>query len=124
MIAGRMSSSSYTTDRDNEVYLGGVNSYIGRLGFVLGQKNIKGGDIYFKANLLHEFGGDRDIYMHAANGEFLSMNEDYSDTWFELGLGGNIRLGKASHFYGDIERSFGAEIQKKWQINAGVRFEF
>jgi len=124
LIAGRMSSSSYTTDRDNEVYLGGVNSYIGRLGFVLGQKNIKGGDIYFKANLLHEFGGDRDIYMHAANGEFLSMNEDYSDTWFELGLGGNIRLGKASHFYGDIERSFGAEIQKKWQINAGVRFEF
>ena len=31
---------------------------------------------------------------------------------------------KRQHLYSDIERSFGADIQKKWQINAGVRFEF
>ena len=123
-IMGRMSSSSYTTDRGNNVYLGGVNSYIGRLGIVAGQKMSGGNDVYFKANLLHEFGGDRDIYMRAANGETLSDSRDYGDTWFELGLGGNIRMGKNSSFYGDIERSFGADIQKKWQINAGVRFEF
>ena len=123
-IMGRMSSSSYTTDRGNNVYLGGVNSYIGRLGIVAGQKMSDGNDVYFKANLLHEFGGDRDIYMRAANGETLSDSRDYGDTWFELGLGGNIRMGKNSSFYGDIERSFGADIQKKWQLNAGVRFEF
>lgn len=122
-IVGRLGSSSYTTDRGNSVYLSGVNSYIGRLGFVLGQKNT-GNDIYLKANLLHEFGGDRDISMLAANGERLSDSSDYGDTWFELGLGGNVRLGRNSHFYGDIERSFGADIQKKWQVNAGVRFEF
>ncbi|MCC8158053.1 MAG: autotransporter outer membrane beta-barrel domain-containing protein [Phascolarctobacterium sp.] len=123
-IMGRMSSSSYTTDRGNNVYLGAVNSYIGRLGIVAGQKMSDGNDVYFKANLLHEFGGDRDIYMRAANGETLSDSRDYGDTWFELGLGGNIRMGKNSSFYGDIERNFGADIQKKWQINAGVRFEF
>ena len=123
-IMGRLSSSSYTTDRGNHVYMGGVNSYIGRLGFVLGQKTSENNDVYFKANLLHEFGGDRDIYMRAANGETLSDNRDYGDTWFELGLGTNVKLGNSSHFYGDIERSFGADIQKKWQINAGVRFEF
>ena len=123
-IMGRLSSSSYTTDRGNHVYMGGVNSYIGRLGFVLGQKTSENNDVYFKANLLHEFGGDRDIYMRAANGETLSDSRDYGDTWFELGLGTNVKLGNSSHFYGDIERSFGADIQKKWQINAGVRFEF
>ena len=123
-IMGRMSSSSYTTDRGNNVYLGGVNSYIGRLGIVAGQKISDGNDVYFKANVLHEFGGDRDIYMRAANGETLSDSRDYGDTWFEVGLGGNIRMGKNSSFYGDIERSFGADIQKKWQVNAGVRFEF
>jgi outer membrane autotransporter protein len=52
------------------------------------------------------------------------MSKDYSDTWFEVGIGTNIKLSKASYFYGDIERSFGGEIEKKWQINAGVRFEF
>ena len=123
-IAGRLSSSEYTTDRGNNVYVGGLNSYIGRVGFVAGQKTKDGNDVYFKASALHEFGGSRDIHMEAANGETLSMSKDYSDTWFEVGIGTNIKLSKASYFYGDIERSFGGEIEKKWQINAGVRFEF
>ena len=123
-IAGRLSSSEYTTDRGNNVYIGGLNSYIGRVGFVAGQKTKDGNDVYFKASALHEFGGSRDIHMEAANGETLSMSKDYSDTWFEVGIGTNIKLSKASYFYGDIERSFGGEIEKKWQINAGVRFEF
>ncbi len=123
-IAGRLGSSEYTTDRGNNVYIGGLNSYIGRVAFVAGQKTKDGNDVYFKASALHEFGGSRDIHMEAANGETLSMSKDYSDTWFEVGIGTNIKLSKASYFYGDIERSFGGEIEKKWQINAGVRFEF
>ena len=123
-IAGRLGSSEYTTDRGNNVYVGGLNSYIGRVGFVAGQKTKEGNDVYFKASALHEFGGSRDIHMTAANGETLSMSKDYSDTWFEVGIGTNIKLSKASYFYGDIERSFGGEIEKKWQVNAGVRFEF
>lgn len=123
-IAGRLSSSEYTTDRGNNVYVGGLNSYIGRVGFVAGQKTKDGNDVYFKASALHEFGGSRDIHMEAANGETLSMSKDYSDTWFEVGIGTNIKLSKVSYFYGDIERSFGGEIEKKWQVNAGVRFEF
>ena len=123
-IAGRLESSEYTTDRGNNVYVGGLNSYIGRVGFVAGQKTKDGNDVYFKASALHEFGGCRDIHMAAANGETLSMSKDYSDTWLEVGIGTNIKLSKASYFYGDIERSFGGEIEKKWQINAGVRFEF
>lgn len=123
-IMGHLGSSSYTTDRGSNVYAGGVNSYIGRLGVVLGQKNSAGNDIYLKASALHEFGGSRDIYMQAANGEVMGLSKDYGDTWFELGLGGNVRVGKASVIYGDIEHSFGGDINKKWQINAGVRFEF
>ena len=123
-IAGRLENSEYTTDRGNNVYIGGLNSYIGRVGFVAGQKTKDGNDVYFKASALHEFGGSRDIHMTAANGETLSMSKDYSDTWFEVGIGTNIKLSKVSYFYGDIERSFGGEIEKKWQINAGVRFEF
>ena len=124
LIIGRLGSSSYTTDRGNNVYMGGVNSCIGRLGVVAGKKDASGNDVYLKVNMLHEFGGNRDVRMLAGNGETLSESQDYGDTWFELGLGGNIKLGNSSHLYGDIERSFGADIQKKWQVNAGVRFEF
>lgn len=124
LIVGRLGSSSYTTDRGNNVYMGGVNSCIGRLGVVAGKKDASGNDVYLKVNMLHEFGGNRDVRMLSGNGETLSESQDYGDTWFELGLGGNIKLGNSSHLYGDIERSFGADIQKKWQVNAGVRFEF
>ena len=124
LIIGRLGSSSYTTDRGTAVAVEGMNSAIARLGVVAGKKINDGSDIYFKASALHEFAGERDISMRAANGEVLAGSNDYGDTWFELGLGGNIKLGNSSHLYSDIERSFGADIQKKWQINAGVRFEF
>ena len=124
LIIGRLGSSSYTTDRGTAVAVEGMNSAIARLGVVTGKKINDGSDIYFKASALHEFAGERDISMRAANGEVLTGSNDYGDTWFELGLGGNIKLGNSSHLYSDIERSFGADIQKKWQINAGVRFEF
>ena len=124
LIIGRLGSNSYITDRGTAVAVEGMNSAIARLGVVAGKKINDGSDIYFKASALHEFAGERDISMRAANGEVLAGSNDYGDTWFELGLGGNVKLGRASHLYGDIERSFGADIQKKWQINAGVRFEF
>ena len=124
LIIGRLGSNSYITDRGTAVAVEGMNSAIARLGVVAGKKINDGSDIYFKVSALHEFAGERDISMRAANGEVLAGSNDYGDTWFELGLGGNVKLGRASHLYSDIERSFGADIQKKWQINAGVRFEF
>ena len=57
-------------------------------------------------------------------GETYTSENDYGDTWFELGLGGSVALSKNSNLYGDVERSFGADIQKKWQVNAGLRFSF
>lgn len=72
LIVGRLGSSSYTTDRGNNVYMGGVNSCIGRLGVVAGKKDASGNDVYLKVNMLHEFGGNRDVRMLAGNGETLS----------------------------------------------------
>lgn len=123
-IAGRLDSVNYTTDRGTKVSVDGINSYIGRVGVMFGQQLENGSDVYIKANLLHEFGGESSLAMLAANGDALTMEKDYGDTWCELGIGANIKIGRASYFYGDIERGFGGDIDKKWQINAGLRFEF
>lgn len=123
-IAGRLDSVNYTTDRGTNVSVDGINSYIGRVGVMFGQQLENGSDVYIKANLLHEFGGESSLAMLAANGDALTMEKDYGDTWYELGIGANIKIGRASYFYGDIERGFGGDIDKKWQINAGLRFEF
>ena len=123
-IAGRLDSVNYTTDRGTKVSVDGINSYIGRVGVMFGQQLENGSDVYIKANLMHEFGGESSLAMLAANGDALTMEKDYGDTWYELGIGANIKIGRASYFYGDIERGFGGDIDKKWQINAGLRFEF
>ena len=127
LTLGRLDSISYTTNRGANGYIEGMNSAVGRIGFVIGQKIKGGSDIYLKADLLHEFAGERELRLTSAAGgtkDILTKHNDYGDTWFELGLGGNIRLSRSGNFYGEIERGFGGNINKKWQLNAGLRFEF
>ena len=124
---GRLSGISYTTDGGANGHIEGMNSAIGRIGFIMGQKIKNGSDIYLKADLLHEFAGKRDLQLTSDAGgtnDILSKHNDYGDTWFELGLGANIKLSKDSSFYGEVERGFGGDINKKWSVNAGLRFTF
>ena len=124
---GRLGSISYTTDRGANGYIEGLNSAIGRIGFVMGQKITGDNDIYLKADLLHEFAGERDLQLTSDAGgtnDILTKHNDYGDTWFELGLGANIKVSKTASVYGEVERGFGGDINKKWSVNGGVRFTF
>ena len=124
---GRLGSINYTTDRGANGYIEGMNSAIGRIGFVMGQKITGGSDIYLKADLLHEFAGERDLQLTSDAGgtnDSLRKHNDYGDTWFELGLGANIKVSKTASIYGEVERGFGGDINKKWSVNGGVRFTF
>lgn len=124
---GRLAGIDYTTDRGVNGRIDGMNSAIGRIGFVMGQKIENGSDIYFKADLLHEFAGERDLQLTSDAGgtnDILTKHNDYGDTWFELGLGGNVRISRTGNFYGEVTRGFGGDINKKWSVNAGLRFTF
>jgi len=122
-----LGSIDYTTDRGVNGRIDGMNSALGRIGFVMGQKIENGSDIYLKADLLHEFAGERDLQLTSDLGgthDVLTKHNDYGDTWFELGLGGNVRISKTGDFYGEVTRGFGGDINKKWSVNAGLRFTF
>jgi outer membrane autotransporter protein len=125
---GRLGSIDYTTDRGVNGRIEGMNSALVRIGFVMGQKIENGSDIYLKADLLHEFAGERDLQLTSdaggTNDNILTKHNDYGDTWFELGLGGNVRISKTGNFYGEVTRGFGGDINKKWSVNAGLRFTF
>lgn len=124
---GRLAGIDYTTDRGVNGRIGGMNSAIGRIGFVMGQKIENGSDIYLKADLLHEFAGERNLQLTSDAGgtnDILTKHNDYGDTWFELGLGGNVRISRTGNFYGEVTRGFGGDINKKWSVNAGLRFTF
>ena len=124
---GRLAGIDYTTDRGVNGRIDGMNSAIGRIGFVMGQKIENGSDIYLKADLLHEFAGERNLQLTSDAGgtnDILTKHNDYGDTWFELGLGGNVRISRTGNFYGEVTRGFGGDINKKWSVNAGLRFTF
>ena len=124
---GRLAGIDYTTDRGVTGRIDGMNSAIGRIGFVMGQKIENGSDIYLKADLLHEYAGERDLDLTSDAGgtnDILTKHNDYGDTWFELGLVGNVSISKTCNFYGEVTRGFSGDINKKWSVNAGLRFTF
>ena len=120
---GRIDGYDYISNKGVKVAYDDLNSFIGRLGIVAG-KAFSRGDVYVKASVLHEFSGNSSVTMLAANGESYSAEKDYGDTWLEVGIGGNITLGKNFELYGDVERSFGGDVTKNWGATVGLRYSF
>lgn len=128
LVYGHMQGADDITAAGSTVKRDGINSFLGRAGFTAGRQINKTSDYYVKANLWREFAGNGGMELAATNNfgdrEFMPVDGHHKDTWFEIGIGGNVQLAENTHLYGDVLKTFGADIQKKWQINAGVRFEF
>lgn len=117
-----INGNEFTTRRGIKVSSDGIDSAIGRLGLAFGRQ-YRRGQIYFKASALHEFGGSGNVQMTSL-GESYSESINYSGTWCELALGGNVQLAENNNLYFDVTRSFGGDFQKQWQVNAGLRWSF
>lgn len=124
---GHLGSYHAATLRGKTVQADGYDSAIGRIGFVAGRRGKDAShpfDWYIKGSLLHEFGGSRALRFMALDGETLDTRLDRQGTWCTLGLGGTYRTSHRTYLYGDVERSFGGDLQKKWQVNVGVNYQF
>lgn len=127
MVFGHLDSKDYTTARGKTVHMDSFNSAIGRIGLLLGQRKTEGNhpfDYYAKVSVLHEFGGNRDYYLTAPDGETMNTSEDYRDTWYEAGFGGTYRINGSTYLYADGEREFGGKWNRKWQWNVGIHWQF
>ena len=99
------------------------SSFVGRMGFEAGIKSEKG-RVYVGLFAAHEFNGDisANYFANDVNGKHTSLNGE--DTWMEMKLGGNYDFSKSAHLYADIAKDFGGDFERKWKLNAGLRFEF
>ncbi len=118
---GSVDSAEYTIN-GKDVTVGDMDSLIGRVGFSLG-KDIKQGNVYARASYLYDFDGETDTTF-GKNGVTRTIEEDLGGGWWEVGVGANISLSKATYIYADIEKTFGGEIDTNWQWNLGVRYSF
>ena len=99
------------------------SSFVGRMGFEAGIKSAKG-RVYAGLFAAHEFNGDisANYFANDGNGKHTSFNGE--DTWMEMKLGGTYDFSKTAHLYADIAKDFGGDFERKWKLNAGLRFEF
>ena len=104
------------------VEVGDMDSLIGRVGFRIG-KDIEKGNVYARASYLYDFEGETENAFRNDTAR-RSFNEDLGGGWWEVGVGANINLSKATYVYADIEKTFGGEVDTNWQWNLGVRYSF
>lgn len=123
----RVGSKDYTGSANNgatmNIYQDSYDSLVSRLGFEAGMKKAHG-SLHAGLYLAHEFNGDIDTRYFAKDGGWKSTSFDGDDTWAELVLGGEYRLGRNSQLYADFARDLGGDFQRKWKLNAGIRLRF
>ena len=123
----RVGSKDYTGSANNgatmNIYQDSYDSLVGRLGFEAGMKKAHG-SLHAGLYLAHEFNGDIDTRYFAKDGGWKSTSFDGEDTWAELVLGGEYRVGRNTQLYADFARDLGGDFQRKWKLNAGIRLRF
>lgn len=126
----RVGSASYTTKQGLWNRQDAITSVIARGGFRIGRDMVTDKDqlrrsYYFKADIMHEFNGDRSMIARSADGlDTLCTDYDGKRTWADIGLGVDMEMNKNSYFFMDVERDFGSGISRTWQINGGFRWEW
>jgi outer membrane autotransporter protein len=119
----RLQGTSFTTDTDFATHIDDANSLIGRLGFRVGSDIRNKGSVYFKADILREFTGGADYAIRAGN-VFLQDEAEQRGTWYDVGVGADLRLSRYASLTCDFERSFGGELGKNWEANLGFKCAF
>ena len=122
----QVGAKDYTAHTDKatmQINQDSYSSFVGRLGFEAGVKSEKG-RVYAGLFAAHEFNGDISASYFANDGDRKHTSFNGEETWMEMKLGGSYDFSKTAHLYADIAKDFGGNFERKWKLNAGLRFEF
>lgn len=123
LIYGSIAGTEYTMSDGTHVNQGGINSLTMRTGVTLGRQ-IKDVSYFVSASYNHDFSTTSSVSMRDKYGATYSTDRNLANSWWTVALGAAANVSKNTYCYIDLEKSFGGDITKKWQVNAGVRFSF
>lgn len=121
-----VTGAEYMTNAGTAVNVDDINSLIARAGFRLGKDLGERSTVYFKADLMHEFLGEQDVFAMDDSTGTSGAHEryDHGGTWCDLGFGFATAMSKTSYAYLDVETSLGNDYDETYQINAGLQWTF
>ncbi|MBQ7515576.1 MAG: autotransporter outer membrane beta-barrel domain-containing protein [Schwartzia sp.] len=97
------------------------NSLVGRLGLGAGYRD-EGASCFARVSLCREFCGRlRGVYRAES---VKTTRADYRDTWWNLEIGGTVKLGDRCALYGTFEKTFAGLVTTDWRVDAGLRWTF
>lgn len=115
---------NYMTSSNVRAQQKDINSLIGKAGVYAGY-DFGRSSHFIKMGLLHEFMGDYGVTIKGED-TTLTKKMNGKDTWIELGVGGDIKVGKtdSTKVYYEIEKTFGGDFETNWQASLGIRHRF
>lgn len=123
LTLGRLYNKAFTTSNGMHVASDHLNSAILSMGVDVGQTLGDQSQVYAKVRYNTEL-GDR-VSAAFCQGDASSFcSGDSNGSWWEYGLGFDIKAGHASHFFLDAERASGSGFSKDWSWRIGARFDF
>lgn len=120
---GRLYNKAFTTSNGVHVASDHLNSAILSMGVDVGQTLGDQSQIYAKVRYNTEL-GDRVSAAFYKNDASAFCNGNSNGSWWEYGLGFDLKAGHASHLFMDAERASGSDFSKDWSWRIGARFDF
>ncbi|TCL39263.1 outer membrane autotransporter protein [Anaerospora hongkongensis] len=136
---GVMRSFDFRQDNGLKYAQDKMDMLIGRAGLSIGKRYGQGdhtGEAYFKLSANHDFmdGGNAMMYaMQNSTNPDLAQNVLASqkvdtlagkDTWYDVTLGSNFKLGDSRNGWLEVNKSFGGKVDTDWQINGGIAWHW
>ena len=123
LTLGRLYNKAFTTSNGVHVANDHLNSAILSMGVDVGQNIGEQSQVYAKVRYNTEL-GDR-VSAAFCQGDASSFcSGDSNGSWWEYGLGFDLKAGHASHLFMDAERAGGSGFSKDWSWRIGARFDF
>lgn len=124
IFAGRTEKTDYVLSNGLGIRQGGSDTLMGRLGLRFGKDLGTDGNIYGGFAAAREFAGG------ASLGQFMSGMSEHlqtaggKDSWYELSLGGNVKISPTGVFDLSYTRMLGSDIGNEWNINGMLKWSW
>ena len=120
-----VTGADYTTSYGTKVDLDSIHSLIGRVGFRAGKdfNTETPVTLYARADVLHEFLGDQDIYAYDNTG-VMDVTYENDDTWYSAGVGLSVQSSENTYFFIEGEQVFGADNDSTYTVSGGFKHSF
>ena len=126
MQAAYLGGYNYDTQRNMHVDADSAASVIGRAGARFGKEfsvNDTLGQIYLRADLLHQFTDGQDATFNDLD-KSLEVTWGDTDTWGNFGIGGYVNISNAFTMQLDVETAVGDDIDDAWLVSGRIQYLF